>query len=101
MSAARLLQPLLARFLRWKYQCEDPGFPPPWLRHVTPWGLLIWLDRTMPDLCWTALVCWKVMGSEWDWFQDFNCVPCPGRGDCCYCGKVRTPEPQATVEASR
>jgi len=60
------------------------------LRHITPWSLLYWLDHVVPDLCWAALVCWKVMGSEWAWFMGPLCWNGPNGQEYDYCNKHKT-----------
>jgi hypothetical protein len=57
------------------------GYPPLWLRPVTPWALLHFLDRRY-SFCWANVATWKILGTENDWTPDINC-----REPYDYCGK--------------
>lgn len=79
-----------AAWLRARYAGQDPGYPPPRLRHLVPFRLLYWLDARIPDLCWTGVACWKLMGSEMGWFMDTRCWSGPPGREYDYCNKCRT-----------
>ena len=61
--------------------------PPPWLRHVTPYWALAWLDHRLP-VCWAKLVIWKLYGSTESWWPSITCFAAhPERYD--YCSKFQ------------
>lgn len=70
--------------------------PPNWMRHIAPWGLLVWLDHHLP-VCWASVVTWKIgAGAMSDsWWPNRTCFYAePYRYD--YCGKFQ-PEQEAAV----
>ena len=70
---------------RWG-EIEIPG----WLRHVTPWWFLLWLDKRYDNLCWPGIVHWKC-GMGWpDWGHSRHCAEAGG-----YCGKIAHNEDRA------
>lgn len=46
--------------------------PPAWLRHITPWWMLHWIDNNF-DTCWANMCTWKQFGSEVSWWPDERC----------------------------
>ena len=43
-----------------------------WLRVMTPWWFLRWIDRHF-GVCWAGIVMWK-LGYPWDWRDDGSCA---------------------------
>lgn len=70
-----------------------PRDPQPWgwLRHITPWLLLAWLDRRNPQWCWANIVSWKMYG-ERSWGIGGSCWDGPAGREHDYCGKHETRE---------
>ena len=69
--------------------------PPPWLRHVVNYRMLIWLDHHLP-VCWANLVIWKQFGSADSWWPSRTCfVSFPKRHD--YCGKFKAEQEDSVV----
>ncbi len=60
--------------------------PPSWLRFVTPWSVLYWIDKHC-DTCWSEMVLWKMFGGERCWWPHEMCFQ-----DYDYCGKFEGKE---------
>ena len=60
--------------------------PPVWMRHITPWWLLYWLDKRLPT-CWTVMVLWKMYGDEDSWWPLGKCFAAYSGERYDYCGK--------------
>jgi len=65
-------------------QAKEKYTPPTFLRHITPWWLLGWIDRRW-DTCWAGMVMWK-QGYDWDWWPTNTCFDATD-GPWDYCNK--------------
>lgn len=69
--------------------------PPSWMRHITPWRVLNFIDRHS-HTCWAGMVMWK-LGYGWSWWPCMTCFMGPKDwGD--YCGKYNGPDRPAPKE---
>ena len=72
--------------IEWKY-----GTPPSWLRHITPWWELNFIDNHF-HVCWANLVMWKMGYPRENWLWDnFRTCKAPDQPGPCYCGKYGAP----------
>ena len=65
----------------------DRWTPPSWMRHISPWWVLLWLDRHL-NTCWAGIAMWK-LGYEWSWWPNGCWDGRPGQ-EYDYCGKWKT-----------
>ncbi len=60
--------------------------PPNWLRHITPWWLLQYIDRNY-ETCWAGMVMWK-LGYEFE--DSWKIVETCFESGNDYCGKYKS-----------
>lgn len=68
--------------------------PPNWMRRVTPWRALYWLNKRLP-VCWADVVTWKLGYRPETWWPDWGCTGSNPPWD--WCGKYRTPADQENL----
>ena len=74
------------------------GCPPLWMRHITPWWVLKWIDNRFL-VCWAGVAMWKLGYDGWSWFPTRACFTSyPDSWD--YCNKFNMIEPDQFPEKS-